>query len=191
MATQFDANDRDENPSSDSVSLPEKAQEDTSVVQPGSHSPGPLPKGSSLPGKAAGSDAKQSTCGPNAADPWRGYKIPKKPRTQVVGLDSGSENEDGDDSNEDSDENHSVYSESEAYEDDLYSSGPAQQTTGIPKMADVTARTSRSRESSNERGIPQAGSSSELRDGDFEMFDPLREAKPHTEFLTTAQVKLH
>ena len=188
MATQFDVNDRDENPSSDTVSLPEKAQEDTSVVQPGPHSPGPLPKGSSLPGKAAGSDAKQSTCGPNAADPWRGYKIPKKPRTQVVGLDSGSENEDGDDSNEDSDENHSVYSESEAYEDDLYSSGPAQQTTGIPKMADVTARTSRSRESSNERGIPQAGSSSELRDGDFEMFDPLREAKPHTEFLTTAQV---
>ena len=55
-------------------------------------------------------------------------------------------------------------------------------------MADVTARTPRSRESSNERGIPQAGSSSELRDGDFEMFDTLREAKHHTEFLTTARV---
>ena len=103
MATLSDANDRDENACSDSGSLPEKLKEDTSVVQPGSHSPGPLPKGSSLPGKVAGSDAKHSTCGPSAVDPWRGYKISKQPRTQVIGLDSGSENEDGDDFQEDSD----------------------------------------------------------------------------------------
>ena len=52
--------------------------------------------------------------GPSAVYPWQGYKNPIQPRTQVIRLDSGSKNEDGDDSQEDSDENQSVYSESEA-----------------------------------------------------------------------------
>ena len=72
MARHSDANDRDENPCSDIGSLPEKALEDTSVVQPGSPRPGPLPKGSSLPGKAAGSDAKHSMCGPKCRVPLAG-----------------------------------------------------------------------------------------------------------------------